>query len=64
VRELCHLDTVCFAPLGERQLKGFAELVPVFLTVAVRTSGDPGALIAALFWNWWYDVKERRPGSA
>jgi class 3 adenylate cyclase len=30
VRELCHLDTACFAPLGERQLKGFAELVPVF----------------------------------
>jgi class 3 adenylate cyclase len=30
VRELSHLDEACFAALGERQLKGFAELVPVF----------------------------------
>ena len=30
VRELCEDDAAQFAPLGERQLKGFAEKTPVF----------------------------------
>jgi class 3 adenylate cyclase len=30
VHEMCGLGAECFVPLGERRLKGFAELVPVF----------------------------------
>lgn len=30
VREMCHMDTEYFVPLGERRLKGFAKGVPVF----------------------------------
>ena len=30
MRELCEEDAACFVAVGERQLKGFAEKVPVF----------------------------------
>jgi class 3 adenylate cyclase len=30
VREMCGLGAECFVPLGERRLKGFVDLVPVF----------------------------------
>lgn len=30
VREMCGLGAECYVPLGERRLKGFADLVPIF----------------------------------